>query len=59
MATDPEEMKLSRERPSKERSVHPRPLMAVRVFDLYPIKPGRFSNQYRTGADRCTPTLPR
>ena len=28
-------------------------------FCLYPINPGRFSNQYRTGADRCTPTLPR
>ena len=28
-------------------------------FFLYPINPGRFSNQYRTGADRCTPTLPR
>ena len=28
-------------------------------FCLYPIDPGRFSNQYRTGADRCTPTLPR
>ena len=28
-------------------------------FCLYPINPGRFSNQYRTGADRCTPKLPR
>ena len=28
-------------------------------FCLYPINPSRFSNQYRTGADRCTPTLPR
>ena len=28
-------------------------------FCLYPINPGRFSNQYRTSADRCTPTLPR
>ena len=28
-------------------------------FCLYPINPGRFSNQYHTGADRCTPTLPR
>ena len=28
-------------------------------FCLYPINPGRFSSQYRTGADRCTPTLPR
>ena len=25
-------------------------------FCLYPIDPGRFSNRYRTGADRCTPT---
>ena len=32
---------------------------AVLGFWLYPINPGRFSNQYRTGADRCTPTLPR
>ena len=31
----------------------------VRVCCLYPIDPDRFSNQYRTGADRCTPTLPR
>ena len=23
-------------------------------FCHYPINPGRFSNQYRTGADRCT-----
>ena len=28
-------------------------------FCLYPIDPGRFSNQHRTSADRCTPTLPR
>ena len=28
-------------------------------FCLYPINPSRFSNQYHTGADRCTPTLPR
>ena len=28
-------------------------------FCLYPINPSRFSNQYRTGANRCTPTLPR
>ena len=28
-------------------------------FCLYPINPGRFSSQYRTGANRCTPTLPR
>ena len=28
-------------------------------FWLYPINPGRFSNQYHTGVDRCTPTLPR
>ena len=28
-------------------------------FCLYPINPGRFSNQYRTSADRCTPKLPR
>ena len=32
---------------------------AVLGFWLYPINPGRFSSQYRTGADRCTPTLPR
>ena len=24
-----------------------------------PNNPGRLSNQFRTGADRCTPTLPR
>ena len=35
------------------RSVH------LLGFCLYPINPGRFSNQYRTGADRCTLTLPR
>ena len=34
----------------------PTPLLG---FCLYPINPGRFSNQYRTSADRCTPTLPR
>ena len=34
----------------------PKPLLG---FYHYPINPGRFSNQYRTGADRCTPTLPR
>ena len=28
-------------------------------FCLYPINLGRFSSQYRTDADRCTPTLPR
>ena len=28
-------------------------------FCLYPIILGRFSSQYRTDADRCTPTLPR
>ena len=32
---------------------------SVLGFCLYPINPGRFSIQYRTGADRCTPTLPR
>ena len=31
----------------------------VRVLCLYPINPGRLSNQCHTGADRCTPTLPR
>ena len=31
----------------------------VRVFCLYPINPSRLSNQCRTSADRCTPTLPR
>ena len=28
-------------------------------FCLYPIIPGRLSNQFRTGADRYTPILPR
>ena len=28
-------------------------------FCLYPINPSRLSSQCRTGADRCTPTLPR
>ena len=31
----------------------------VRICGLYPINPDRLSNQCRTGADRCTPTLPR
>ena len=31
----------------------------VRVLGLYRIDPGRLSSQCRTGADRCTPTLPR
>ena len=31
----------------------------VRVLGRYPIDPGRLSNQCRTSADRCTPTLPR
>ena len=35
------------------------PVLSMLGFCLYPIDPGRFSNQYRTGADRCTPTLPR
>ena len=34
-------------------------LEAVRVLCCYPINPGRLSNQFCTGADRCTPTLPR
>ena len=34
-------------------------LVEVLGFCLYPINPGRFSSQYHTGADRCTPTLPR
>ena len=29
-------------------------MVTVLGFCLYPINPGRFSNQYRTGADRCT-----
>ena len=28
-------------------------------FVLYPINPGRLSDQCHTGADRCTPKLPR
>ena len=31
----------------------------VRVLHRYPINPCRLSNQCHTGADRCTPTLPR
>ena len=31
----------------------------VRVCASSPINPGRLSNQFRTGIDRCTPTLPR
>ena len=31
----------------------------VRVLCCYPINPSRLSNQCHTGADRCTPTLPR
>ena len=34
-------------------------MTSVRVLCCYPINPGRLSNQCRTGADRCTPTLPR
>ena len=33
--------------------------VGVRVLGRYPINPSRFSNQYCTGANRCTPTLPR
>ena len=32
---------------------------SVLGFCLYPINPDRLSNQCHTGADRCTPTLPR
>ena len=32
---------------------------SVRVCASSPINPDRLSNQCRTGADRCTPTLPR
>ena len=35
------------------------PISLLLGFCLYPINPGRLSNQYHTGADRCTPTLPR
>ena len=31
----------------------------VRVLCCYPINPGRLSNQCHTGANRCTPILPR
>ena len=31
----------------------------VRVCASSQINPGRLSNQFRTSADRCTPTLPR
>ena len=37
--------------------VWPPIVVNVRVFVLYPINPGRLSNQCRTGADRCTPKL--
>ena len=32
---------------------------SVRVCASSQINPSRLSNQFRTGADRCTPTLPR
>ena len=34
-------------------------VMLLLGFCLYPINPGRLSNQCCTGADRYTPTLPR
>ena len=33
--------------------------VVVRVSASSRINPGRLSNQFHTGADRCTPTLPR
>ena len=35
------------------------PFSIVRVCASSPINPGRLSNQFRTGANRCTPTLSR
>ena len=36
-------------------------LTTIRLLGSVPLpnNPGRLSNQFHTGADRCTPTLPR
>ena len=54
-----EKKKGKKKEKSKEKKEKKSPPGALLGFCLYPINPSRFSNQYCTSADRCTPTLPR